>query len=44
MKKISNLIRIGTCSWKYPSWKGIIYSEGVSGNKRERGQVLKYKF
>ena len=32
MKKISDLIRIGTCSWKYPSWKGIIYSEGVRGN------------
>ncbi|PLX23103.1 MAG: DUF72 domain-containing protein, partial [Ignavibacteria bacterium] len=19
-------LRIGTCSWKYPSWKGIVYS------------------
>jgi len=32
MKKISNLIKIGTCSWKYPSWKGILYSEGVTNN------------
>ena len=32
MKKISDLTSIGTCSWKYPSWKGIIYSEGVRGN------------
>jgi uncharacterized protein YecE (DUF72 family) len=22
-------IRIGTCSWKYPSWQGLVYSEGV---------------
>lgn len=22
-------IRIGACSWKYPSWKGLVYSEGV---------------
>ncbi|MDH4197894.1 MAG: DUF72 domain-containing protein [Candidatus Aminicenantes bacterium] len=21
-------LRIGTCSWKYPSWKGLIYDEG----------------
>ena len=25
-------IRIGTCSWKYDSWKGIVYSEGVGRN------------
>lgn len=25
MKKI----RIGTCSWKYPSWEGLVYSPGV---------------
>ena len=23
---------IGTCSWKYPSWKGLIYSEGVGSD------------
>jgi uncharacterized protein YecE (DUF72 family) len=23
-------IRIGTCSWKYPSWKGLVYSAGVT--------------
>ena len=22
-------IRIGTCSWKYPSWKGLVYSEAT---------------
>jgi uncharacterized protein YecE (DUF72 family) len=32
MKKIPDIVRIGTCSWKYPSWKGIIYPEGVSDN------------
>jgi uncharacterized protein YecE (DUF72 family) len=21
-------LRVGTCSWKYPSWKGLIYSRG----------------
>lgn len=25
-------LRIGTCSWKYDSWKGIIYSENVNIN------------
>ncbi len=20
-------IHIGTCSWKYPSWRGLVYSE-----------------
>ena len=29
MNKFSGLLRIGTCSWKYPSWKGIIYSKDV---------------
>ena len=32
MNKFSGLVKIGTCSWKYPSWKGIIYSEGVGSN------------
>jgi len=32
MKVISDLIKIGTCSWKYPSWKGILYSEKVGNN------------
>jgi len=32
MKKIPHLVKIGTCSWKYASWKGILYSEGVGNN------------
>ena len=24
---IMNNLRIGTCSWKYDSWKGIVYPE-----------------
>jgi uncharacterized protein YecE (DUF72 family) len=24
-----NNLRVGTCSWKYPSWKGLVYSEEV---------------
>jgi len=31
MKKL----RIGTCSWKYPSWKGIVYSSGVENYLQE---------
>lgn len=26
------MIRLGTCSWKYDSWKGIVYSEHVGKN------------
>ena len=26
------MIRIGTCSWKYDSWKGIVYSDSRSKN------------
>lgn len=26
------MLRIGTCSWKYDSWKGIVYSESKSKN------------
>jgi uncharacterized protein YecE (DUF72 family) len=25
-----NGLRIGTSSWKYPSWKGLVYSDGVT--------------
>ena len=25
-------VRIGTCSWKYDSWEGIVYSRRDSGN------------
>jgi uncharacterized protein YecE (DUF72 family) len=32
VKEISDFIKIGTCSWKYPSWKGILYSEKVDNN------------
>ena len=28
-------LRIGTCSWKYESWKGIVYSEDDSTNYLE---------
>ena len=23
------MLRIGTCSWKYPSWKGLVYSRAT---------------
>ena len=26
------MIRFGTCSWKYDSWKGIVYTESKSKN------------
>ncbi len=32
---MNSKIRIGTCSWKYESWKGIIYSESDSTNYLE---------
>jgi len=32
MNKFSELVKIGTCSWKYPSWKGILYSKSVGSN------------
>jgi len=32
MNKFSELVKIGTCSWKYPSWKGILYSKEVGSN------------
>jgi uncharacterized protein YecE (DUF72 family) len=25
-------LHIGTCSWKYPSWRGMVYSEAASPN------------
>ena len=25
-------LRIGTCSWKYPSWKGLVYSRSVGAD------------
>lgn len=28
----ANLLKIGTCSWKYPSWQGLIYSQGSQTN------------
>jgi uncharacterized protein YecE (DUF72 family) len=31
-------IRIGTCSWKYPSWKGLVYSQGVRNYLAEYAQ------
>ncbi len=29
-REVSPYLRIGTCSWKYPSWKGLIYTQGKS--------------
>ena len=29
MKTLPELIKIGTCSWKYDSWKGLLYSDDV---------------
>ncbi len=23
------MLRIGTCSWKYPSWEGLVYSRSA---------------
>jgi uncharacterized protein YecE (DUF72 family) len=28
-------LRIGTCSWKYPSWEGLVYSPGVKNYLQE---------
>ncbi|MBN2084946.1 MAG: DUF72 domain-containing protein [Anaerolineales bacterium] len=33
-----NNIRIGTCSWKYPSWKGLVYSEAPVNFLQEYAQ------
>jgi uncharacterized protein YecE (DUF72 family) len=30
--KYDNLLQIGTCSWKYESWKGLVYSKGKPAN------------
>lgn len=27
-KEFKGLLRLGTCSWKYDSWKGMVYDEG----------------
>ena len=27
-KEFKGLLRIGTCSWKYDSWKGLVYEQG----------------
>jgi uncharacterized protein YecE (DUF72 family) len=32
-------IRIGTCSWKYPSWKGLVYPEGVANYLEEYARM-----
>ncbi len=31
-------VRIGTCSWKYPSWKGLVYSEKPENFLQEYAQ------
>ena len=28
-------LRIGTCSWKYPSWEGLVYSKATGINYLE---------
>jgi uncharacterized protein YecE (DUF72 family) len=30
-----NKLRIGTCSWKYPSWRGLVYSPDVDNYLQE---------
>ncbi len=32
MSHIPKLLRIGTCSWKYDSWKGVVYSNDIKKN------------
>ncbi len=32
MSTYQELVKIGTCSWKYPSWKGILYSDQVGSD------------
>jgi len=32
IRRLPESIRIGTCSWKYDSWKGLVYSENVGEN------------
>ena len=27
-KEFKGLLRIGTCSWKYDSWRGLVYDRG----------------
>ena len=29
MDTLPEILKIGTCSWKYESWKGLVYSEDV---------------
>jgi uncharacterized protein YecE (DUF72 family) len=31
------MLRIGTCSWKYPSWKGLVYSDPAGYRGRAAG-------
>ncbi len=32
IRKIPEFLKIGTCSWKYDSWKGLVYSDNVGDN------------
>lgn len=32
---MNNLLKIGTCSWKYDSWRGIVYSKNENTNYLE---------
>ena len=27
-RRFKGLLRLGTCSWKYDSWKGLLYEPG----------------
>jgi uncharacterized protein YecE (DUF72 family) len=38
MKNLPANIKIGTCSWKYDSWKGLVYSDHVGKNFQEQLQ------
>ena len=31
-RKLPKFLKIGTCSWKYDSWKGLVYSDNVGEN------------
>ncbi len=34
-EEFRGLLRVGTCSWKFDSWKGLVYRPGVSGGAAE---------
>ncbi|MBU1341751.1 MAG: DUF72 domain-containing protein [Proteobacteria bacterium] len=32
IRKLPRFLKTGTCSWKYDSWKGLVYSDNVGEN------------